>query len=60
LPGSASSALSSSDEEVIVSLLEPPEGFTFRGPAGASAGNSALVVVLLQSAARYLTFACSV
>ena len=66
LPPSASEAAAPAeprpaDSEVVVSLLQPPAGYTIgeTPTVGGSSASSVLVVVLIRGAQRYLTFSCA-
>ena len=67
LPPSASEAAAGPraedvDLEVVVSLLQPPAGYTIGETptvGGSPSASSVLVVVLIRGAQRYLTFSCA-
>jgi hypothetical protein len=56
----SASARIPSEDDMTVSLLEPPTGVgAFASGPGGGGISQVLVVVALRSAARYLTYACS-
>ena len=60
-PRAAADVAPGADSEVVVSLLQPPAGYTIGGTptVGGSSASSVLVVVLIRGAQRYLTFSCA-